>query len=212
MHQRLGTWGALETYGLNMIYIWREQDKLVEMSTVVEPMLAAAVHPGARRMRAMFARARDDFAAVAEILGADPVPRVQDFTWLCDVCVTAELAADAHLPCASELFDMLRPYADRVATMDGTYFCLGAVSYYLGLLGSEMSRSDAIDFHARGLALNDSIGGVVWSVRSRYALAMAVNDTDPARADVLLNEGLAMASRHGLVAMQHVIANEIERR
>ena len=212
MHQRLGTWGALETYGLNMIYIWREQDKLVQMAPVVEPMLAAAVHPGARRMRAMFARARDDFDAVAEILGADPVPRVQDFTWLCDVCVTAELAADAHLPYASELFDMLRPYADRVATMDGTYFCLGAVSYYLGLLATETSRPDAIAFHARGLALNDQIGGVAWSVRSRYALAMALNDTDPARADVLLDEGLTIACRHGLVAMQQVIANEIEQR
>jgi DNA-binding SARP family transcriptional activator len=212
MHQRLGTWGALETYGLNMIYIWREQDKLVEMAPVVEPMLAGAVHPGARRMRAMFARARDDADAVAEILGADPVPRVQDFTWLCDVCVTAELAADAHLPYATELFDMLRPYSDRVATMDGTYFCLGAVSYYLGLLATETTRPDAIAFHARGLALNDQIGGVAWSVRSRYALAMALRDTDPARAHVLLDEGLTIAGRHRLVAMQRVITNAMEQR
>ena len=211
MHQRLGTWGALETYGLNMIYIWREQDKLVEMAPVVEPMLAAAVHPGARRMRAMFARARGDTDAVAEILGADPVPRVQDFTWLCDVCVTAELAAEAHLPCASELFDMLGPYADRVATMDGTYCCLGAVSYYLGLLASEMSHPDAIALHERGLAINDQIGGVAWSVRSRHALAKAVRDTDPGRADKLLREGLTIASRHGLAAMQHVITKEVER-
>ena len=162
-------------------------------------------------MRAMFARARGDTDAVAEILGADPVPRVQDFTWLCDVCVTAELAAEAHLPCASELFDMLGPYADRVATMDGTYCCLGAVSYYLGLLASEMSHPDAIALHERGLAINDQIGGVAWSVRSRHALAKAVRDTDPERADKLLREGLTIASRHGLAAMQHVITKEVER-
>jgi hypothetical protein len=195
-----------------MISIWREQAKLSEMAPVVEPMLAAAIHPGARRLRAMFAQARGDLGAVAEILGADPVPRVQDFTWLCDACVTAELAADAHLPCASELLDMLRPYADRVATMDGTYFCLGAVSYYLGLLAAETGHPDAVAFHEQGLALNDQVGGVVWSVRSRYALAMALRDTDPARCDLLLQEGLTSADRHRLVAMQHAITVALEQR
>ena len=189
-----------------MIFIWREQGRLSELAPVVEPMLHDAVHPGAKRMLAIFASNRGDRPGVVELLGADPVPRALEFTWLCDACVAAELASDAQLSCASELFELLSPYADRVAAMDGTGICLGSVSYYLGLLASCIGRGDAIALHERGMEMNDRIGAAVWSVRSRSALAQALSMSNPARATILLDEAAVRAAEHGLAAMQQKIA------
>src|SRR5204863_4143699 len=134
MHQELGIWGGPETYALHMTFVWREQGRLDEVAPLVEPLLADAVHPGAAKLRGIFALERGAAADIAELLGPDPVPRARDFTWLAETCVTAELAAAGQLPAATELYDLLLPFADRIVTMDGTFVCLGSGAYYLGLL------------------------------------------------------------------------------
>jgi hypothetical protein len=136
LHQQLGIWGAHETYALHMVLIWREQGRLQEVAPIVEPLLAASVHPSAAKLRGLFALDRDAPSEIVGLLAIDPGPRSRDFTWLADVCVTAELAAAAGLPCREELYQMLLPFADRIVTMDATFICLGAASYYLGLLAA----------------------------------------------------------------------------
>jgi hypothetical protein len=174
LHQQLGIWGAHETFALHMVLIWREQGRLEEVAPLVEPLLAQSVHPSAAKLRGVFALDRGDVGAIGALLGPDPVPRTRDFTWLADVCITAELAAAGGLPCRGELYELLLPFADRVVTMDATFLCLGAASYYLGLLSSSFGRhGEAAAHFERAVRLDDLVGAAPWGRRARARLALA---------------------------------------
>jgi hypothetical protein len=111
---------------------------------------------------------------ISRLLVPDPVPRSRDFTWLADMCVTAELAAAAELPCRSELYEMLVPFEDRVVTMDATFICLGAVAYYLGVLARSLVLPDRAAHHFEAaIAINERIGAIPWSRRARTAAQRA---------------------------------------
>jgi hypothetical protein len=171
LHQRLGIWGAHESYATHMVFIWREQGRLSEVAPVIEPLLASSTHPSAAKLRGVFAIERGGAHEIEALLGRDPVPRWRDFTWLTDACLTAELAAAARLPCRAELYDLLEPFGDRVVTMDGAFVCLGAVAYYLGLLAASLGRGDLAPVHfERAVTLNDAIEARPWSRRARARL------------------------------------------
>jgi DNA-binding SARP family transcriptional activator len=177
LHRALGIWGAPETFALHMILIWREQGRLVEMAPIVEPLLEEAAYPRAHKMLGLFASERGEIARIVALLGDDPVPRSRDFPWLVEVCLTAELAATAALPCRQELYDIMLPFAARVATMEATYVCLGSVSHYLGLLADSLGLGREAVLHARdGLEMNERIGAIPWIQRSR-ALVTRLADT-----------------------------------
>jgi DNA-binding SARP family transcriptional activator len=170
LHQQLGIWGAYETYALHMVLIWREQNRLTDVEPLVEPFLTQSVHPSASKLRGVFALARGAIDEIPRLLDEDPVPRSRDFTWLADMCITAELAAAARLPCRGELYETLVPFAGRVVTMDATFICLGAVDHYLALLAHSLELEDrAVRHFARATTTNDHIGAVPWSRRTRAA-------------------------------------------
>jgi hypothetical protein len=179
LHGRLGIWGAAETAAVHLVNIWRQQGRLHEMATVVEPLLQQGEFPRLNKLLALFALDRGDLDAVAHYLGPDPVPLNRDFTWLCELCVTAVEAAAVHHACCRQLYDLLLPFAARVATMDATFACLGSVSYYLGLLAESLGDTEAAVRHLRdGLAMNERIGAVPWIDRTRAALiTIAPNET-----------------------------------
>jgi DNA-binding SARP family transcriptional activator/tetratricopeptide (TPR) repeat protein len=170
LHQQLGIWGAYETYALHMVLIWREQHRLADVEPLVEPFLAESVHPSASKLRGIFAMARGAIDEIPGLLDADPVPRSRDFTWLADMSITAELAAAAGLPCRSELYETLLPFAGRVVTMDATFSCLGAVDHYLALLADSLGRADRAATHfERAITINDGIRAIPWSRHTRAA-------------------------------------------
>jgi DNA-binding SARP family transcriptional activator len=172
LHQRVGIWGAHEAYALHMVLIWREQGRLTAMAPSIEPLLASWVHPNAAKLRATIAIERGAPEAVAVLMGSDPVPRSRDFTWLVDMCITAELAAAAELSCRHELYETLLPFHDRVVTMDATFICMGAASYYLGLLAASLGRNDDARHHLEhAVALNEAVGAIPWSRRARSLVA-----------------------------------------
>jgi DNA-binding SARP family transcriptional activator len=174
LHQQLGIWGAHETFALHMLLIWREQGRLAEVAPLVEPLLAQSVHPSAAKLRGVFALDRGAVDEIGVLLGPDPVPRTRDFTWLADVCITAELAAAGGLACRDELYDLLLPFADRVVTMDATFLCLGAAAYFLGLLASSLGRERDAAAHLRNaVRLNEQVGAAPWARRARARLAFA---------------------------------------
>jgi DNA-binding SARP family transcriptional activator len=171
LHQQLGIWGAYETYALHMVLIWREQHRLADVEPLVEPFLAESVHPSASKLRGIFAMARGAIDEIPGLLDVDPVPRSRDFTWLADMSITAELAAAAELPCRGELYETLLPFEGRVVTMDATFICLGAVDHYLALLARSLGRDDEAAHHfERAIAINDDIGAIPWSRRTRAAV------------------------------------------
>jgi tetratricopeptide (TPR) repeat protein len=211
LHQQVGIWGAAETYGLHMMLIWREQGRMVDMAPIVEPILRDAVHPGARKMLGVFAIERGAADEIADILGPDPIPRVHDFTWLAEVCVTAELASAAGLPCAGELYEILLPFRDRVITMDGTFFCMGSASRYLGMLAEMLGRrGDAIAHFEQAAETDDRISAIPWSVRSRWHLGQLLLPVDRRRARQLLTEAHRGAVTHDLIALRSLIGRALE--
>ncbi len=211
LHQRVGIWGATETYGLHMMLIWREQGRMVEMAPFVEPILKDTVHPGAPKMLGIFAIERGAIDEIAAILGPDPLPQVHDFTWLAELCVTAELTAAAHLPCAADLYRTLLPFQDRVVTMDGTFFCMGAASRYLGLLAGVLNRShDAVMHLERAVEIDDRVGAIPWSVRSRWHLSRTLREHDPRRAREVLIEAHRTATDHDLAALQAMTGTALD--
>jgi hypothetical protein len=171
LHQQLGIWGAHETYASHMVLIWREQGRLLDVAPLLELLLASSVHPSAAKLRATIALVRGEPNQIADLLTGDPVPRSRDFTWLTDMCVTAELAAAGNLPCRSELYELLLPFADRIVTMDATFICMGAGAYYLGLLAASLDHPDDAARHfERALQLNEAVGAQPWSRRCRAQL------------------------------------------
>jgi hypothetical protein len=178
LHRRLGIWGAEETYLLHMVFIWREQRRMAEVEPLVDPLLARWVHPNTGKIRALFAAERGSADEVATLLGAEPLPRFRDFTWLTDACITAELAAAARLPCRADLYALLEPFEQRVSTMDGTFVCLGAVSYYLGLLATSLDRvGDAARHFDHAVDVNTRIGAIPWARRARGRLVDVLSTT-----------------------------------
>jgi hypothetical protein len=180
-------------------------------SALVEPLLIRATHPGAAKLRGVFALERGEPDEIGALLGPDPIPRSRDFTWLAEICATAELAAAAMLPCVDELYRILLPFQFRVVTMDATYICLGSASYHLGLLADALGRQDdAAAYFRHSVAVNDAIVAVAWSVRSRHQLATKLRPSDPHGADDLLRTALAVAQTHQLVAMCHRLQADLE--
>jgi tetratricopeptide (TPR) repeat protein len=201
LHHKLGIWGGPETYALHMTLVWREQDRMGEVSPLVEPLLEESQHPGAHKLRALFALERGATDEIESILGPDPLPAARDFTWLSEVCLTAELCAAAGLACSEQLYEVLLPLGGQVATMDGTYLCLGATSHYLGLLAGSLGRRvEAVAHLEEALSLHDRLRAMPWAVRSRFHLALLVDDRS--RRSMLLEEATQLAVRHGLVSMQ----------
>jgi tetratricopeptide (TPR) repeat protein len=201
LHQRLGLWGAPETYALHMVPVWREQDRLAEVEPLVREPMEASEHPGARKLWGVFLLEAGDVEGVAALLGDDPVPRPRDWTWLAEICVTAELAAAAGSPCREELYAILARLDPRIVVMDGPWACYGATSHYLGLLAASLGRpAIAIGHMEDAVRLHDRAGAVLWSVRSRFHLAAALGDD--ARAELAASAAREMATAHGLVRLQ----------
>lgn len=203
LHHRLGLWGAEETYALHMVQVWREQDRLAEIGPLVRVPMEASDHPGARKLWGVFLLDAGDLDGVAQLLGDDPVPRPRDWTWLAEVCVTAELAAAVGAPACAELYAILDRLDPRIVVMDGTWACFGATPHYLGLLAVALGRpQDAIAHLDEAVRLQDRAGAVLWSTRSRLHLAAALALTGDGRASEVLAAAADLAARHRLVRLQ----------
>lgn len=129
--------------------------------------------------------------------------------WLSTLAITA-LAA-AHLDdrdTAAAIYPVLRPYHDRtvVIPMPHPAVCLGAASFYLGLLAAAMARwNDAVEHFESALVANTRLGGGPFVARTQHAYARALFRRglagDRQRAAVLLDQAEAGARVLGMVAL-----------
>jgi tetratricopeptide (TPR) repeat protein len=111
--------------------------------------------------------------------------------WLGSMTFLAEAAALLdHRAGADALYDLLLPYAERVAVATPE-MSAGAVARALGLLATTLGRLDEAEAHLdRAIALNDRIGARPWSAYAREEYARALLDGGDAaqttRAEELL--------------------------
>ena len=185
-------WNASFTYAIQLYFLRRHQGRLSELADLFDSDENAEryrTYPiwGCLVMRfddevGRNALARERFELFAE---SDFTRLTFDEEWLVSMGLLAEEAAslrDAERACM--LYDLLVPYADRVAT-SYSEACTGSVSRYLGLLAATSSRNDLARQHFDdAIDMNERIGARPW-------LAQTLEDC----ARMLIEGGAGTADR-----------------
>ncbi len=165
--------------------------------------------PFALSEQGRFDEARQSFAERMERLDELPMEnarnsRVASLLSLVDVC-----AASGDAAAAARLLPLVRPYEGQWVGIGFGGFCGASVHNALGMLAGVLGQRAAARAHFdTALAEHDREGAVMAQARTlhnyaRMLLTSAGDDADDARhARTLIERGLDLARRHGLVASQ----------
>lgn len=192
------------------------QGRLAEVEPLVRGAAAETqVVPAWRCALAQFytiagreAEARRELEALAAGGFAD-LPR--DSTWLTVMSLLANVCARlCDAPRAVLLYDLLRPYAGRVAVSRFSVL-LAPIDQRLGMLASLLERYEAAEEHFAGaLALAERMRALPWQAETRYQWAEMLRRRaargDRERALALLDEAEAEARAVGMALLVGWIA------
>ncbi|MFN2556456.1 MAG: adenylate/guanylate cyclase domain-containing protein [Nitriliruptorales bacterium] len=148
---------------------------------------------------------RDEARDWLEQAGYDDYTEVpRDVLWHILLVLTADTSAFlGDIPRVTQLYDLLRPYADRLALADRAYHTVGFVSRSLGLLATVLGHFDEAEAHFEAARVHhERLGspplvaltqaGYVQMLRARGKL------NDHQRADELHAQVLATAREFGM--------------
>jgi class 3 adenylate cyclase len=141
--------------------------------------------------------ARDDFAALR-----------RDWNWLATMSILSTLCVFIHdRERAARIYDLMLPYADRIAMVGWTEVCYGSVSRYLGNLAALVRRYDDAQRHyENAIAVNARIGARGWLSHTQHEYAAMLlergGDQDSIRANALNDQALASADLLGMRTLQ----------
>jgi DNA-binding SARP family transcriptional activator len=203
---------ATQIFGGQMIALRREQARLGEVLDAAEALTAQFPDIPVWRCTLAYiyaeldreASARREVDAVAARAFTD-IPR--DGFWLSSLATLCEAVAfldDATR--AAQLYELLRPYANRNVVIFGV-LCLGSVSRHLGLLAMTMSRyEDALRHFDDALRMHSELGSALWTAHAKYNQARLLlrrhSPGDHDQAIVLLDEVLAASKSHGFGSLE----------
>jgi class 3 adenylate cyclase/tetratricopeptide (TPR) repeat protein len=128
-----------------------------------------------------------------------------DQSWLSTLDMWAAVAATlGSQPAAQLLYERLLPWQEHIVYMGNG---AGRVSYYLGLLATTLGHHDEAERHlAEALAIHDRLGFAFLATQTRLGLARLLLERsqpgDRARAEVLAEEGLQTAKKHGFRVLE----------
>jgi tetratricopeptide (TPR) repeat protein len=92
---------------------------------------------------------------------------IPTLTRLIEIAITL---GDTHR--VGQLFDLLRPYGNRMVTFGINGMCIGAVSHWLGLSSATLKRwDDAISYFENAIETNARIGARPWLAQSQHEFA-----------------------------------------
>jgi tetratricopeptide (TPR) repeat protein len=204
---------AESAYALQLYQLRREQGRAGETAellaaaardTPARPLfrcaaacLAVELHGEAAARQTFEELAAGEFAIV---------PRDQEWlltmTFLAQICI-----ALGDVPRAEQLYELLMPFASRVAS-DVHEGSAGAVARTLGLLAAMLGRDDEARAHLQAaVALNENTAAVAWAAHSRADLAeLLLRRGATAEAQPLLAEASATARRLGMQALETRLA------
>ncbi|MEX0666398.1 MAG: AAA family ATPase [Acidimicrobiia bacterium] len=159
----------------------------------------------------------DGARAVLERLGAAGFHRdARESGWAGGLALLAEIASDCDPGSARELYELLSPYAGRLAVALGGLACLGAADRYLGMLAAARRQWDVATAHFdNALVLEERIGGRALLPRTQYWRARALrargapDDVRDARAilEAVVDESARLGMRQ-LGEQASALANE----
>jgi DNA-binding SARP family transcriptional activator len=194
-------WNAAVVHGLQLYLLRRERGRLRDVETLVRR--AARASPTYLIWRCVLANmlaelgSTDEARAELEALAANGFSRLPfDDEWEVSVCLLAETATRlGDSARATTLYELLLPYADRVA-VSYPEISLGPVSRFLGILATATAHWDDAERHFRAaLELGSRIG-------ARPSLAHA--RTDYAR--MLLERGVPSRSEEARILLDQALA------
>src|SRR5881398_1161269 len=146
------------------------------------------------------ADARRDLRALAK----DGFELPRDGGWLVYMSLLAAVAAELNdRASAARLYELLLPYADRLAIVGAGLACWGSISCYLGLLASALGRvADATRHFEDAAKVHERIGArpfLAWTQLS-HARLLLTGDAGARRAEAtaLLASALATARELGM--------------
>jgi tetratricopeptide (TPR) repeat protein len=166
------SWNAAVTYRLQIYVLRREQGRLAEIEDLVRASVAD--YPTYRIWPCVLAHVlcetggEDEARAALGALAGDRFASLPfDEEWLVSIGLLADVASavgeDGH---AAALYELLLPYADRVA-ISYPEISTGAVARSLGLLAGSIGRRDDARRHfAAAVALHRRIGARTWLART----------------------------------------------
>ena len=171
--ERVLSWNATVSHGLQLYALRREQGRLEEVEDLVRRSVEEyPTYPIWRCVRAQMASELGYTAEAREALEALATDGFAglpfDEEWLVSLGLLAETATtlrDAER--AADLYQRLLPYGDRVAYCY-LEFSIGSVARYLGLSASTMERWDDAERHfADALHVNERVGARPWLARTQ---------------------------------------------
>jgi tetratricopeptide (TPR) repeat protein len=188
--ERAQGWNAAVSYGLQLYLLRREQGRVDEVDDLVRrgardnptyPVCRAALTNMLVELGAT-AEARKEFEAfAADGFGGLPF----DEEWEVSSCLLAEVAARLdEKEHAATLYELLLPYADRVA-ISYPEISLGPVSRFLGILATNTGHLDDAARHFEdALVLNERMGARPWLARAQDDYAqMLLGRSEPGDAE-----------------------------
>jgi DNA-binding SARP family transcriptional activator len=203
---------AAQIFGGQMIALRREQGRLGEVLDAAVALTAQ--FPGIPAWRCTLAyiyaeldretSARQEVDAIAAH-GFTDIPR--DGFWLSSLATLCEAIAfldDAAR--AEQLYELLRPYANRNVVIFGV-LCLGSASRHLGLLAMTMSHhEDAARHFEDAQRMHSELGSELWTAHTKYDQARLLlrrhQPGDREQALSLLDDVLSASTRHGFVSLE----------
>jgi tetratricopeptide (TPR) repeat protein len=201
---------AVQAYGAQLVFLRREQNRLAELTAMVEFQVEQYPEVPAWRCGLAYLYAeighRDAARLQLETLaraGFADLPR--DSFWLLDMALLSEVvsALGGH-PSAERLYDLLAPFADRNVVT--TKHCQGSVARPLGMLATTLDRLENAQEHFdRALRMNAQIRSPLWVAHTQHAYARMLvkrdRKGDREQAGELLAAAGATAQRLGLPAL-----------
>jgi DNA-binding SARP family transcriptional activator len=166
--EQVQSWSAAASYGLQLYLLRREQGRLDEVEQLVRD--AAANYPTYPIWRCVLTNVLAELGATAEARAEFEALAAHEFSglpfdeeWDVSLCLLAEVAArlgDGER--AATLYELLLPYADRVA-FSYPEISMGPVSRLLGVLASTCRKyDDAAGHFENALAISERIGARPW--------------------------------------------------
>ncbi len=202
------SWSAAVTHGLQLYLLRRELGRLAEVEQLVRRAVAA--HPTYPIWRCVLVSMLSELGSTAEARVGLGALAANDFgglpfdeEWEVSLGFLAETAARlGDRDRAAKLYELLLPYADRVA-ISYPEISLGPVSRLLGILASTTcAYADAARHFEDALAMNARIGTRPWLARTQddYARMLRRRDEagDAQKARSLLEGARAMYRELGM--------------
>jgi tetratricopeptide (TPR) repeat protein len=204
---------ALQAFGVQTAILRNEQDRLQEMEAAFKEFVEQYPTVPAWRcgLAGLYRELEDESQARREferIAVHNFIDLPQDQQWLTSLVLLSDVCAflrDTRR--AAQLYELLLPFANRVAIIGPGAACYGAAARSLGLLAATLSLWDkAVHHFEDALTYNERIRAKPFLVRTQYEYAQLLmargSPQDQERARLLLDNALTTAQELGLERLQ----------